>query len=112
VSEEEGKGSSFLVEVTEVRDHGGDGRFQLNAGVTKKIVGATGEMVEAVRGAVKDVCQMALGAFESANRPDELSVKFGVKVGGKTGGGWVVLVTEAHGEATIEIEAKWKNTKT
>jgi hypothetical protein len=111
----DGKGPSFLVEVTEVRDHGGDGRFQLNAGtagVTKKIVGATEEMVEALRGALKDVCQVALGAFEAANRPDEISVKFGVKVGGKAGGGWVVLVTEAKGEATIEIEAKWKNHKT
>ena len=105
------KAPSFLVEVTEVRDHGGDGRFQLNASVTKKIVGATEDMMEAVQGAVKSVCHMAYGAFQAANRPDEISVKFGIKVGAKGTGGWVVLVTEATGEATIEIQAKWTNPK-
>ncbi len=37
---------SFLVEVTDVREHeAGGGRFQLNPAATKKIVGATEDML-------------------------------------------------------------------
>jgi|HubBroStandDraft_6_1064221.scaffolds.fasta_scaffold115221_2 hypothetical protein len=106
------KAPSFLVEVTEVREHApGDQRFQLTSAASKKIVGATEDMLVAVRNAVTDVCNMAYGAFQAANRPDEVVVKFGVKLGGKAGGGWLVFVTEATGEATLEFEAKWTNPK-
>ena len=104
---------SFLVEIKEVRDHTSrDGRFELNSAATKKIVGATDDMMVAVRRAVGDVCHMAHDAFQEANRPDEVTVRFGVKLGGTAGGNWVVFLTEATGEATLEFEAKWTNPKT
>ena len=104
---------SFLVEVKEIRDHtSGDGRFELNSAASKKIVGATEDMLAAVRRAVGDVCHLAYGAFQEANRPDEVTVRFGVKLGGTAGGNWVVFLTEATGEATLEFEAKWTNPRT
>jgi hypothetical protein len=103
---------SFVVEVREVREHaGGPERFQLTSATSKKIVGATEDVLDAVRKAVTDVCHMAYGAFQAANRPDEVVVKFSVKLGGKVGGGVVVFVTEATSEATLSFEAKWTNPK-
>jgi hypothetical protein len=102
----------FSVEVTELRERTvGDRRYELTSAGSNKIAGATADLVHAVRNAVSDVCHMAYGAFAEANRPDELVVKFGVKLGGKVGGGWLVVVTEATGEATLSFEAKWTNPK-
>ena len=70
---------------------------------------ATAKRMEDLAGATKDtvasVCGYVLGAFEKANRPDELKVKFGLKLAGKAG---IPFVTEGSGEAALEIEATWK----
>ncbi len=96
----------FSVAVAKARE---DGPIELASATSKRIETATVDMVEAVRNAVSDVCRMAYGAFQAANRPDEVVVKFGVELGGKVGGGWVVFVTEATGKATLSFEATWKN---
>ena len=54
------------------------------------------------------MCSVAAGALEAANRPDEIVVKFGLKLGAKAGN-VVFFVTEATGEATVAFEAKWVN---
>ena len=70
MSEQDQKGAPaaprFFVEVKDVQGHA-DGRFELTAVTKKQIVGATEDMLAAVRNAVTDVCHMAYGAFQAAD---------------------------------------------
>ena len=77
---------------------------------TKSAARVTEDMLNGVSDTLKRVCQMVSGAFQAANRPDELVVKFELKVGAK-GGTNVFLLTEATDEGTLAIEAKWTNPK-
>jgi hypothetical protein len=100
----------FLVQVTEVASTSPQvNGIQLTSSAAKKlVVEGTDDMLAAVRNAVVSVCRTAYAAFEEANRPDEIVVKFGVKLAAK-GGTSIVFVTEATGEATLSFEAKWTN---
>ncbi len=60
------------------------------------------------RETIVSVCRYVKGAFEEANHPDELKVKFGIKLGGELG---IPYVTKGTGEATIEVEATWGKAK-
>ena len=108
------KGARFLVEVAELAETRGGGAIQLTSGGSatgrKNLVEATDQVLALVKDAVADVCRVAVGAFQEANRPDEIVVKFGVKLGARAGAA-VVFVTEATGEATLSFEAKWTNAK-
>ena len=59
-----------------------------------------------VQETVRAVCETVEEAFEGANRPSELKVKFGLKVSGQAG---LVFVGGVGAEGSIEIEATWKN---
>lgn len=54
---------------------------------------------------IQSVCNYVFNAFDEANRPDELKLKFGITVGGKAG---IPYVTEGKTEAALQIEAVWK----
>ena len=87
------------------------GGLQLTAAVpAKSATKVSDEMLVGVGETLKKVCQMVSGTLEAVNRPDEVVVKFGLKVGVK-GGTNIFLLTEATGEATLAIEAKWTNPK-
>lgn len=47
-------------------------------------------------------------AASSALRPDEIELKFGVKLGGKAG---IPFVSEGSAEGTFEVTAKWNKGK-
>lgn len=86
-----------------------DGPRTTKTGGADAAAQAAGELAQAAaktQGTIAKVCETVLGAFEAANRPDELKVKFGLKLSAKVG---VPYVTEGAGEAAIEIEATWKN---
>lgn len=72
--------------------------------------GAGGEAVAAkikdLRGTIAEVCNTVRNAFAEAVAPDELTVKFGIKLGGELG---VPFVSRGTGEASIVVEATWKN---
>lgn len=74
----------------------------------EKTMNALSEAGSAIKDAVANVCGDVIQAFDEVNRPDELKIKFGLKVSGKLN---LVFVTEAGGEGTLEIEATWKNDK-
>jgi hypothetical protein len=57
------------------------------------------------RGTIASVCSYVRGAFQEANRPDELKLTFGIKLGGEIG---IPYVTKGPADATIEIEATWR----
>lgn len=61
---------------------------------------------EAIDSTIAAVCGKVAGAFAAANRPDELTVKFGIKLAGKVG---IPYITEGSSEAALNIEATWKN---
>ncbi|MEQ8278592.1 MAG: CU044_2847 family protein [Deltaproteobacteria bacterium] len=98
------KVGEFLVEVEEgvAELPGDDSSGTERTDATDKIIDA----VEELRGSIASTCDVVLGAFTKANRPDELKVKFGLKFAGEVG---IPIVTKGTAEAAIEIEALWKN---
>jgi hypothetical protein len=60
-----------------------------------------------IRSTIAAVADAVHGAFTAANRPAELCVKFGIKVGGEAG---IPYVTSTSGEATLEVSLTWRNT--
>ena len=87
------------------------GGLQLtSAGPAKTATKVSDEMLAGVGETLKKLCQMVSGSLQGDERPDELVVKFGLKLGSK-GGLNVFLLTEVTGEATLAIEAKWTKPK-
>ncbi|MCA9651544.1 MAG: hypothetical protein KC501_16610 [Myxococcales bacterium] len=78
-------------------------------GLQLERTGASGEAVAAkvkdLRGTIAEVCRTVRDAFVEANAPDELSVTFGIKLGGELG---VPFVSRGTGEASIVVAATWK----
>jgi hypothetical protein len=103
------KAHPLLVEVREVDASSGT-TIELTSDRARRVLKElSDETLDLLKQSVGRACSVAAGALSSANRPDELTVKFGITLGAKAGN-VVFLVTEANGEATFEIEAKWKNT--
>ncbi len=112
--EEAGERSELWIQLGRI-DEGGPvsaGRLQQTAiSSAKTAAKVTDEMVSGVSDSLKKVCQMVSGAFDAVNRPDELVVKFGLKVATKGKTNVFVVTAEATGEATLAVEAKWTNPK-
>jgi hypothetical protein len=101
------------IEVVQVGGHahrtGGELQFTA-AEPAKSATKVSDEMLAGVGETLKKVCQMVSGTLRAEDRPDELVIKFGLKVGAK-GGMNIFLLTEVTGEATLAIEAKWAKPK-
>lgn len=67
---------------------------------------AVAAKVEDLRGTIAKVCHTVRDAFGEASAPDALTVKFGIKLGGELG---IPFVSRGTGEASIVVEATWKN---
>lgn len=61
---------------------------------------------KALKETIAAVCVYVRDAFDKANKPHELQVKFGVKLSGEAG---IPYLTKASGEAVLEVRATWKN---
>ncbi|MEH1883490.1 MULTISPECIES: CU044_2847 family protein [unclassified Nostoc] len=53
---------------------------------------------------VRDYAKLAVGAFKNLPDAEEITVKFGIKLGGKTG---IPFLTEGSAESNFEIEVKY-----
>jgi hypothetical protein len=74
------------------------------AGKAAAIVKEAGESFERALAEVRNAASAALGQFQSlAQRPDEVEIKFGVKVDAQVGA--VIAKTGLQGQ--IEIKLKW-----
>ena len=51
-----------------------------------------------------DYAKLAVGAFKNLADAEEVTVKFGIKLGGKTG---IPFLTEGSAESNFEIEVKY-----
>lgn len=87
------------------------GGLQLTSAVPLKTTAKlSDEMLAGIGETLKKLCQMVSSSLQDDERPDELVVKFGLKLGTK-GGLNIFLLTEFMGEATLAIEAKWSKPK-
>jgi len=87
-------------------EHGG---IQLTSSATRKVaVQVSDEMLSGVRDSLRNVWSIVNEAMTAANQPDEVVVKFGLKLAAKAGASAFVIVSEAEGEATFALEATWK----
>ena len=102
--------AGFYVEVTErpivMHDTGSASKGTVDSSIQQVggIATIADKFVDASETVVA-VCNYIREAFVTASRPDELKLKFGIKLGGEAG---IPYVTKGTGEATIEIEATWK----
>ena len=74
--------------------------------IADKAIAGVNQVTERVSGTIASVCRYVHGAMESANRPDELEIKFALKLAGEAG---IPYLTKGSGEAVLEIKATWKN---
>jgi hypothetical protein len=65
-----------------------------------------GRRFEEVKGVVKTIATSLGEALVEVPQYDEVSLEFGVKVGGKAG---IPFVTEGSAEANFKISIKWKS---
>jgi hypothetical protein len=87
-------------------EHGG---IQLTSSASRKVaVQVSDEMLSGVRDSLRNVWSIVSEAMTAANQPDEVVVKFGLKLAAKAGASAFVIVSEAEGEATFALEATWK----
>lgn len=56
---------------------------------------------------IRPVAETVLGALEGFNRPQEINLEFGVKLGGKAG----IVFASAESECNFKIGLKWTNPK-
>ncbi len=54
---------------------------------------------------IRGYTKLALGAFNNLPQAEEVTIKFGIKLGGKTG---IPFLTEGSAESNFEIEVKCK----
>ncbi|MEH2382736.1 MAG: CU044_2847 family protein [Nostoc sp.] len=57
---------------------------------------------------VRDYAKLAVGAFKNLPDAEEVTVKFGIKLGGKTG---IPFLTEGSAESNFEIQVKYNLTQ-
>lgn len=57
---------------------------------------------------IRDYAKLAVGAFKHLPEAEEVTVKFGIKLGGKTG---IPFLTEGSAESNFEIEVKYNLSK-
>lgn len=53
---------------------------------------------------IRDYTRLAVGAFRNLPGASEVTIKFGIKLGGKTG---IPFLTEGSAESNFEIEVKY-----
>lgn len=53
---------------------------------------------------IRGYAKLAVGAFKNLPDAEEITVKFGIKIGGKTG---IPFLTEGSAESNFEIEVKY-----
>jgi hypothetical protein len=96
------------IESYELRGGEHDG-IQLTSSATRKVaVQISDEMLSGVRDSLRSVFRIVSEAMSAENQPDEVAVKFGLKLAAKAGTSALVIVSEAEGEATFALEATWK----
>jgi hypothetical protein len=79
---------------------------ELQSELEKKLT----DRMHVVGKAISSVCTTIYGSVKVAIgevRPDEMTLEFGIKLGGKTG---VPFVTEGSAEGTFKVTATWKGT--
>ncbi|MGH1396808.1 MAG: CU044_2847 family protein [Trichormus sp.] len=57
---------------------------------------------------IRGYAKLAVGAFKNLPEAEEVTVKFGIKLGGKTG---IPFLTEGSAESNFEIEVKYNLSK-
>ncbi|MEH2137819.1 CU044_2847 family protein [Nostoc sp.] len=57
---------------------------------------------------IRNYAKLAVGAFKNLPDAEEVTVKFGIKLGGKTG---IPFLTEGSAESNFEIEVKYNLAK-
>ena len=65
------------------------------------------QRMEVIAEAISQVCDQLYGRIERAiqkTHPNELTLEFGIKLGGKAG---IPFVTEGSAEGTVKVTAKW-----
>lgn len=60
--------------------------------------------IQEFQGKIRDYAKLAVGAFKNIPDAEEVTVKFGIKLGGKTG---IPFLTEGSAESNFEIEVKY-----
>src|SRR5262249_25621301 len=78
---------------------GGEMASAVEQGVTQRM--------QVIAQAISDVCDQLYGRIEDAiqkTHPNELTLEFGIKLGGKAG---IPFVTEGSAEGTVKVTAKW-----
>ncbi|MCF2145981.1 hypothetical protein IQ276_005820 [Desmonostoc muscorum LEGE 12446] len=61
--------------------------------------------IQEFQGKIRNYAKLAVGAFKNLPDAEEVTVKFGIKLGGKTG---IPFLTEGSAESNFEIEVKYK----
>ena len=60
--------------------------------------------IQEFQGKIRNYAKLAVGAFKNLPDAEEVTVKFGIKLGGKTG---IPFLTEGSAESNFEIEVKY-----
>ncbi|MEH2311398.1 MAG: CU044_2847 family protein [Nostoc sp.] len=60
--------------------------------------------IQEFQGRIRNYAKLAVGAFKNLPDAEEVTVKFGIKLGGKTG---IPFLTEGSAESNFEIEVKY-----
>ncbi|MEH2240805.1 CU044_2847 family protein [Nostoc sp.] len=61
--------------------------------------------IQEFQGKIRNYAKLSVGAFKNLPDAEEVTVKFGIKLGGKTG---IPFLTEGSAESNFEIEVKCK----
>src|SRR5690348_17171184 len=88
-------------EIVEEPQAGGDGEL---LGADGKIADRMKTVGEAISGVCATIYSSVHEAIDTT-RPDEITLEFGIKLGGKTG---IPFVTEGSAEGSFKVTAKWK----
>jgi hypothetical protein len=73
-------------------------------GVSEKIV-ESGKTFDEVLQGLKPIASAIQKSLVEINNPDEITVEFGVKIGGKTG----IILASLETEVNFQISIKWSN---
>ena len=66
------------------------------------------ERLDVLASKIRPVAQTVLGALKELNTPQEITLEFGIKLGGKSG----IVFASAETECNFKIGLKWTNPKT
>lgn len=73
-------------------------------GISEKIVESSKTFDEVLQG-LKPIASAIQKSLVEINNPDEITVEFGVKIGGKTG----IILASLETEVNFQISIKWSN---